>query len=115
MSKRTSIEVPILCFGRIHDVECGTNGKNDFDGARKRIGRRYYAPRYNGIGRRYSEELGARFGVRGNGNEVIVPEKRNEAGTIELAGYDAKFFCAMTECKRHEVALEIVVAADRAV
>ena len=46
---------------------------------------------------------------------MIVSEERNEAGTVEFAGDDAVFFCAMAECKGYEVALEVVVAADRAV
>ena len=46
---------------------------------------------------------------------MVVPEQRNETGAVELAGHDAVVFCAVAEGEGYEVALEVIVAAHRAV
>jgi hypothetical protein len=46
---------------------------------------------------------------------VVVPEKRNETGAVEFAGYYAVFVCAVAECEGHEIALEVIVAAHRSI
>ena len=46
---------------------------------------------------------------------MVVPEQRDETGAIEFAGHDAVLVCAVAKRKGYKIALEIVIAAHRAV
>ena len=89
VSEGPGVEVAVLGFGGIDDVQGVANGEDDLDGARQRVGGRYDVPRDDGLGGRYGEQPGARFGVGGDRDEVVVAEQRDEARVVEAAGDDA--------------------------